>query len=156
LLNYNILQKAVSDFSGTAKFNVAGQFDWGCSSLLQFSENSQTKWGRRRQEFRFTHEIEVEVIRLEDFIKEKRIEKVNYLHVDTQGSDLNVLRGLGEKIEIVVAGRIEAATKQDILYRGQNTKEECMEFLVSKGFSITKVKKNDRFNNEINIYFSRK
>ncbi|MEY3827669.1 MAG: Paramecium bursaria Chlorella virus, partial [Cyanobacteriota bacterium] len=47
LENYVIVPKAVSDYNGTAEFNVAGNWDWGCSSLLKFSRKSQTDWPGR-------------------------------------------------------------------------------------------------------------
>ena len=34
--NYHLIQKAVGIKEGKAKFNVAAQFNWGCSSLLDF------------------------------------------------------------------------------------------------------------------------
>ena len=43
LNNFVLVEKAVSDFEGRAKFNVAGQADWGCRSLLNFSEKSKTE-----------------------------------------------------------------------------------------------------------------
>lgn len=152
--NYILVEKAVSDFVGTSQFNIAGQRDWGCSSLLEFSDKSKTKWPGRT-DFKVTETIQVEVITLEKFIKENQIPAIDFLHIDTQGSDLNVLKGLGEYINIVKQGVMEAGTEDDILYYGQNTKNECIEFLTSNGFKIDNIKSNDRFNNEINIRFSK-
>jgi FkbM family methyltransferase len=154
LRNYILIDKAVSDFNGKAKFNIAGNADWGCSSLLEFSDKSQTEW-IGRTDFKVTEEVEVDVITLKDFIIENNIEKIDWIHIDTQGSDLNVLKGLGDKIDIVMGGVMEAANKEDILYYGQNTKDECISFLNDNGFVITEVSSNDRFDNEINICFAR-
>ena len=150
--NYILTKKAVSDYNGVATFNVAGNADWGCSSLLKFSDKSQTEWPGRT-EFYVTKEIEVEVIRLDSFVKENNIDKIDYLHVDTQGSDLKVLQGLGEYLNIVSEGVIEAANKEDILYYGQCTKDECISFLENNGFIITRVESNDNQSNEVNIFF---
>lgn len=152
LENYILIEKAVSDFEGIAKFNVAGQADWGCSSLLDFSQNSKTEWPGRT-DFKVTETIEVEVIRLDNFIKENNIKEIEYLHVDTQGSDLKVLVGLGESLRIVKSGTIEAANKIEILYKGQNTKDECVVFLEKNGFKIESVLCNDGMCNEVNIRF---
>jgi FkbM family methyltransferase len=154
LRNYILIDKAVSDFTGKAKFNIAGNADWGCSSLLEFSDKSQTEW-IGRTDFKVTEEVEVDVITLRDFIIENNIEKIDWMHIDTQGSDLNVLKGLGDKIDIVMGGVMEAANKEDILYYGQNTKDECISFLNNNGFVITEISSNDRFDNEINICFAR-
>lgn len=152
--NYILTEKAVSNFTGKATFNIAGQADWGCSSLLKFSEKSQTKWPGR-VDFQVTEEIEVDVIQLKDFIEEYNIEQIDFLHVDTQGSDLNVLIGMGVHINKVISGVIEAGTEENILYDKQNTLDECTEFLTKNGFKIDAVQKNDVFNNEVNIKFSK-
>ena len=158
--NYILVKKAVSNFIGKATFNVAGQSDWGCSSLLEFSDKSVTHW-RNRTDFKVTHQIEVDVITLENFVTEMGIEEIEYLHCDTQGSDLNVLKGLGNKIGILKSGVIEAGAQKDILYKGQNTVEECVEFLEQNGFNVDKIEDNDQCSTswaacEVNIYFSRK
>jgi len=155
LKNYNVVGKAVSDFDGKATFNVAGQADWGCSSLLEFSDNSKTEWPGRT-DFSVTKQIEVDVIRLDNFIIKNNIDKIDYFHCDTQGSDLDVLYGLGEKISIIKEGAIEAATKQDILYKNQNNFIECIEFLKMNNFKIISVTSNDPQFNEANIHFKNK
>lgn len=74
LSNYHIIEKAVSDFNGTAIFNVAGNADWGCSSLLTFSDKSKTDWPGRT-DFNVTEQINVSVIRLDTFIEMNNIKK---------------------------------------------------------------------------------
>jgi FkbM family methyltransferase len=155
LSNYHVIKKAVSDYNGKANFNIAGQSDWGCSSLLEFSEKSKTEW-IGRDDFKVTEVIEVDVIRLDDFIIQNNITHIDNLHVDTQGSDLNVLLGLGDKINIVKNGKIEAATKNDILYKEQNLLKDCVDFLDSNNFEITNIWENDIYGNEVNIEFKEK
>lgn len=154
LKNYNIIEKAVSNYNGTAKFKVAGQADWGCSSLLDFSENSKIDWPGRT-DFKVTEEIDVDVITLEKFIEENNIEKIDYLHIDTQGSDLKVLEGLGKYISIVNEGVMEAAVKTDILYNGQNTLEQSVRFLIKHGFHVYHIQVSDHYCNEVNVFFRR-
>lgn len=152
--NYNIIEKAVSNYNGTATFRVAGQADWGCSSLLEFSENSKTEWPGRT-DFKVTEEIEVDVITLENFIHSNNITQIDYLHIDTQGSDLKVLEGLGKYISIVKEGVMEAAAKTDILYNGQNTQEQSIKFLGKHGFQIQHIQLSDHYCNEVNIFFKK-
>jgi len=154
LENYVIVPKAVSDYDGTAEFNVAGNWDWGCSSLLNFSNKSQTEWPGRT-DFSVTYKLNVDVIRLDTFIKENLINKIDYLHIDTQGSDLNVLKGLGEYLEIVNEGTMEAATSDDILYEGQNKLNDCIKFLLLNRFKVLDVNSNDIFCHEVNIVFKK-
>lgn len=152
LINYMLVETAVSDYNGKTIFNVAGNADWGCSSLLTLSEKAKTDWQGRTDMF-VTEQIEVSVIRLDSFIETAGISKIDYLHIDTQGSDLKVLKGLGKYLKIVREGVMEAAAKKDILYVGQNTKEESVQFLQENGFIITNIITNDVAENEVNIFF---
>ena len=152
LENYHIIPAAVSDYNGKAKFNIAGVEDWGCSSLLEFSDNTKL-WGSRN--FTVTEVIEVDVIKLSDFIKENKIEKIDFFHCDTQGSDLNVLVGLENYIYIIQEGMIEAAGKQDILYVNQNSVQECLVFLQAHNFAITEIIP-DNYGFEYNIKFKKR
>jgi FkbM family methyltransferase len=45
--NYNLIEKAISLENGKTTFNIAGQGDWGCSSLLEFSDNLEVTWAGR-------------------------------------------------------------------------------------------------------------
>ena len=49
---------------------------------------------------------------------------------------------------------MEAAAKEDILYKGQNTQQECIDFLLSNNFNIDSIQINDEYSNEVNIFFS--
>jgi FkbM family methyltransferase len=154
LENYVIVPKAVSDYNGTAEFNVAGNWDWGCSSLLQFSKKSQTDWPGRT-DFSVTYKLNVDVIRLDTFIEENLIHRIDHLHIDTQGSDLNVMKGLGGYLQIVNEGKMEAGTSDDILYEGQNKLNDCIKFLLLNGFKVVDVNSNDVFCHEVNIVFKK-
>jgi FkbM family methyltransferase len=152
--NYVIVPKAVSDYNGIAEFNVAGNWDWGCSSLLKFSKKSQTDWPGRT-DFSVTYKLNVDVIRLDTFIEENNIINIDHLHIDTQGSDLNVMKGLGQYLNIVSEGTMEAGTSDDILYEGQNKLNDCIKFLLLNGFKVVDVNSNDVFCHEVNIVFKK-
>lgn len=154
LRNFHYLPFAVGDYEGATMFNIAGQADWGCSSILEFSTYSQTEWDGRT-DFVVTSQNDVKIIKLESFIEENKIPKIDFLHVDTQGYDLKVLRGLGKYLSIVKEGVVEAAAKPDILYYGQNTLEETRNFLIQNGFNIISITNNDHLGNEVNIHFRR-
>jgi FkbM family methyltransferase len=153
--NYILTEAAVSDYNGRAMFNISGNGDWGCSSLLPLSDKANTEWGGRT-DMLVTEQIEVDVIRLDKFIQENQIAHIDYLHIDTQGSDLNVLRGMGDCLSIVKEGVLEAAAKSEILYVGQNSMESSIEFLQKNEFEIVKIVPNDSAMNEVNIYFKNK
>lgn len=154
--NYHLIPVAVSNVEGKAKFKISGQADWGCSSLCTFNDNLDKTWPGRT-DFKLTEEIEVDVITLETFINKENITEIEFLHVDVQGKDLEVLIGLGSKLNIVKAGVIEMPTSHaNKLYKDQiYTESDAIEFLGKNNFKIDRIESNDRFRNEVNIYFSR-
>lgn len=156
LQNYHIVPKAVSDWEGKTTFHIAGQADWGCSSLNHFNDNLDRTWPGRT-DFKVTDSIDVDVIRLDAFIKDTDITEIEYLHVDVQGSDLEVLLGLGDYISIVKAGVIEMPTSHERkLYKDQKyILDDAIRFLESNDFKIVRIDSNDCFNNEVNVHFTR-
>jgi len=156
LQNYHIVQKAVANWEGKTTFHISGQADWGCSSLNHFSDHLNETWPGRT-DFKVTDSIEVEVIRLDSFVKSNNITEIEYLHVDVQGSDLEVLFGLGDYISIIRAGVIEMPTSHEKkLYKDQKyIVDDAINFLHSKGFKVSRIDPNDCFNNEVNINFVR-
>lgn len=139
LKNWTLIQKAVSNFDGKTTFNVAGHYDWGCSSLYNFRNDVNITWPNDRKDFHFTEKIEVEVISLNSFLlNNPQIQYIDYLHVDTQGSDLNVLKGCSKYLNYIKRGNIEAALEAP-LYDKSPTKDECIEWLTNNGFIIDSV-----------------
>lgn len=156
LSNYKIIPKAVSDFTGTATFRISGNADWGCSSLCDFNDNLQTTWPGRT-DFKVTDQLAVDVIQLADFVEEHRITRIDYLHVDAQGKDLEVLFGLRNHIDIVQAGQIEMPSRHNTkLYKDQKyVVDDAIKFLESHGFTVRGVHSNDAQGNEMNVFFKR-
>ena len=152
LKNWFLIEKAVSNYNGKTTFNIAGHHDWGCSSLLEFKEDVDKTWyPHDPSHFKFNDSIEVDVITLESFLNKTNIPYIDYLHVDAQGSDLNVLKGLGYKINIVSKGVIEASSSAP-LYKGSPTKGECISWLENHGFTKIKIIHD---NQECDIEFER-
>lgn len=153
--NYIIMPFAVSDYNGTAIFNICKTHDRGCSSLLDVSEAGKTEWGGR-QDMLPAETLNVNVMRLDSLSILDQISSIEFFHCDAQGSDLKVLQGLGRHISKIQAGVCEAGTKPDILYKGQNTLETTRAYLESNGFEITGITTNDVQNNEVNLAFRKK
>ena len=156
LTNYHLIEAAIADLAGTVKFNVAGQADWGCSSLLAFNEGLEQTWPGRT-DFQVTEVIEVPCIRLDSVVEQHGITRIDFLHCDTQGTDLKVLASLGNQLRLVQAGEIEAATSRSVaLYRDQHTVEDVVIFFLQHSFTIERMVANDAQCNEVNINFRRR
>lgn len=153
--NYIVVPYAISDFDGEAIFNIAGQCDWGCSSIHEFEDNLEITWPGRT-DFKVTEKIKVQTQRMDTFIRNNNIQQVNYLHCDTQGNDLNVLKSFGEYIEIVESGVVEAANQNPLYKNVDNSINSITNFLEKNNFVIVNMTENDPYRNEINIEFKKK
>jgi len=150
--NIHIIPFAVDIKNSFQTFNIAGQRDWGCSSLYEFSENIEQKWPNR-PDFKKTDSYIVPTITLYDFCNLYGIESIDMLHIDAQGNDFNVLLSLKDKISIVKRGVVEASDKVDLYSGTTNRIEYIRYFLISNGFKIVKETANDVVGAEVNIEF---
>jgi FkbM family methyltransferase len=150
---YRVFETAISDFDGEADFHMVAN-DTGSASLNEFSNNLDKTWPGRT-DFVVRASKKVNVYRLDTWlpIYAPEITEIEHLHIDAQGSDLAVLRGLGEKLKMVKSGVVEVPQSEEVrLYKGQHTKEEAIQFLVRNGFKISSVVSQV---NEDNLFFER-
>lgn len=152
--NYIVVPYAVSDFNGECEFNVAGQSDWGCSSMNNFSENLNDTW-QGRSDFVVTEKIKVKVIRMDSFIEEKNIKKIDYFHCDTQGNDFRVLQSFGKHISKIKKGCLEVFMKNPLYKESTNSYKNVSDFLLKNNFKIDNLVGNDLYGNEYNLEFSK-
>ena len=159
LNNYMIHNKAISNINAIREFNIAKNHT--ASSLYEFTENIDTSWpGYKNDHFHTIKKIKVKLITLKKFLEDNNINIINYLHIDTQGNDLNVLKGLGDKKKIVKQGVLEAAISKDkSLYKNIHTLKDIKEFFSISNFNIKKIVPlkhrsiKGTLNNEVNVYF---
>ena len=161
LQNYTVIQKAICLTNGTTQFNICKY--GGASSILPFRSDEELNktWSEARQDVHYSGEsYEVKTIRLDTFIEENNLqnETIDFIHIDAQGVDLDVLRSLGKYISNVKAGVVE--TVKDVkksIYIGQdeNTYDKVETFLKENGFNISNVVGNDITCCEYNVFFSK-
>lgn len=157
ITNYKINNLAVSDTNGYLNFNITKNPT--VSSLNKFSTNIDKSWpGYSEPHCTVIKKIKVKSITLENYCIDNKINAVNYLHIDAQGSDLKVLKGLKKKIQIVKSGVLEASiNKKNSLYQKNHTIKEVKFFLNKNNLKILKivdVAKNIK--NEKNVFFQSK
>ena len=154
--NYILIPKAVTNHNGKAQFNVSGveSDGWGCSSLYEFNDNLNTTWPGRHG-FVITDVIEVECISMKSFIEENNIQRIDWLHCDTQGNDLVVLESFEEHIDKLIEGEIEVFAQNPLYKNINNSKENAIKFLEKNNFKILDIRSNYCHENEWNIRFKR-
>lgn len=156
LRNYAVVEKAVSDFTGTAKLHVSGVEKWHSSSLKTFNENLKETWPEKKDAV-VTKEIDVEVTTLKDFIEEHKVEKIDYIHSEAQGCNLEILLGLGDKISLVTQGDMKMPVRHSSkLYKDEKyIAGDAVNYLLDHGFRISKIEHSDPSKNEVTIFYFR-
>lgn len=150
--NFNLIPAAVDIENSWKWFNIAGNRDWGCSSLYDFNPNIQELWPKR-PDFVVTDRCKVLTMRLDTFMDTYKIKSVDYLWIDAQGNDFLVLQSLGKRISDIKEGKCEAALTVDLYTNSENKVEVIQPWLEKRGFvcEITP----DKRHKEADIHFKR-
>lgn len=154
--NYHIIDKAVADYNGKSTFFISGVGDWGCSSLNTYNDNLDKTWPGRTG-FEVTDQVQVDVIRLDDFIVEKNIREIEFFKCSAQGKDMDILLGMGAHLMRIKQGQILMPINHDTkLYKDSKyISRDAIRLLQRRGFRVDKTLYNDNHHNEEHILFSR-
>lgn len=134
-------QIAVSDENGFKKFNCHDHYCY--SSFLDIDEEGGLAKKCNEEDFGFDNVlsvIEVQTKRLDTFMQENSIEHIDFIKIDTQGNDLNVIKSLGEMIKKVDI--IEAEVQIAALYKNSHSREEIVNFMQENNFDLISEKEN--------------
>ena len=84
-------------------------------------------------DIKFREKIDVPVKRLDDWMHDHSVPAPKFIHMDVQGAELLVLRGLGSEINQVEAIWLEVERKE--LYENQALESDVMQFFVGLGWT---------------------
>lgn len=121
----------------TAKFYCAN--DVSSCSLLPFNASGITRWlyPPGKIHFKTTDVIDVPVVRMDNFLNERRIEHVAFVRIETQGTALDVLKSFGKRLQFVMEFCIKVHTDNAAaIYEGQTRKDDLVAFMAKNGFSV--------------------
>lgn len=125
---FAVFNYAIGTDEGVKKFNI-GHND-ATSSLKNFAEGYI--------HHTYSHAVDVNVIRLDTFCKENGITHIEHIKVDAQGSDLDVLKSMGEYLNVTHSIMVEAFINNDeYVYEGEVKEDEVMQLLTPLGFVLT-------------------
>ncbi|NNE32932.1 MAG: FkbM family methyltransferase [Winogradskyella sp.] len=140
--NIELISCAVSNLNGFSQFyvssghpdNESNLLDWDfgnkSSSLLLPNSNNNPKW------LEFKEKISVETITLKKVIEEREISQIDFIHMDVQGAELDVLKGADKYLKQVKAIWLEVSNIE--LYKGQPLILDVENYMTSKGFTLIK------------------
>lgn len=96
--NIFINNVGLSDENGTMEVHLSQHSDVTTAHKLK---------GVNQHEDYYLKTEKCEVIKAEDYIIQNNIEGIDFLKIDTEGNDFNVLQGFGEKIKLIKAVQFE-------------------------------------------------
>ncbi|GIG27668.1 FkbM family methyltransferase [Cellulomonas marina] len=159
LTNVVVEQVALASAPGDdVVLHVAEQGDWGISSLLELDAGriAADEYWAGRPDLRYTSEVRVRVERLETVLERHGVGVVDFVKIDVQGLDLDVLASAGARVADLRAGMLEVPTVPDRgVYAGEaQDLGRAHRVLDELGLRVAAVKANDEAMNEVNVYFT--
>jgi FkbM family methyltransferase len=149
--NYIVLPCAVTLTNGVVPFYVNAYE--ASSSVLPLSRRGVSQWigGDKLHQVK---RVLVPSIRLDTFMEQVRIEKVDYLKVDAQGLDLQVVQSAGRLIDRIQKATLEVTTVSHCVYEGQPQASVVVAWMERHGFEIES-RRRQSHGQEENITFVR-
>jgi len=108
-------------FSSFLEFNKDGKFYDFCEQNVESFDTLKER-------------ITVQTMRLDTFMDKYKIDHIDYLKIDTQGTDLNVVQSLGNKLGNVDTIQLEVQLQE--LYKNSFTKDEVVKYMNDNNFKL--------------------
>lgn len=127
LYGFNSFSYAISDKNEKIQFNAIDlekNLNSGISSIRLHNYNNKNEY----------LQIEVESMRMDKFIIENQITTIDFLKIDVEGSNFEVLKGFGDQLRIVKSVQIEAENIE--VWEGQYLFEDISKLLISYDFEL--------------------
>jgi FkbM family methyltransferase len=135
--NLKVINCAISDADGEQTFYVNEPHY--TSSLKKFNDEVKNKWVNP---LGYGNEIIVKTMKLSSLIEHLSLENetISFIKIDTQGSDLDVIKSAEKYLSQIVEIKCEAfiTDKQNDLYVDEAKSVEIIEFMNQNNFELTK------------------
>jgi FkbM family methyltransferase len=136
--NVHIFPVALSNYVGWSIFYVSQAND-GASSLYRDNFKEAVKsiphifYGIQEDHYK-DYPIEVPVTTIDTWGKENQVSHIDYMWLDAEGAELNILKGAGEYLKNVRVISIEVNFKEFRVHMAQF--EDVYDFLIEQGFEL--------------------
>jgi FkbM family methyltransferase len=135
--NLKVINCAISDVDGEQIFYVNEPHY--TSSLKKFNDEVKNKWVNP---LGYGNEIIVKTMKLSSLIEHLSLENetISFIKIDTQGSDLDVIKSAEKYLSQIVEIKCEAfiTDKQNDLYDNEAKSVDIIEFMNQNNFELTK------------------
>jgi len=115
------------------------------SSFLHLDPHSENRF----RAIGIESEERVQVTTVDEFVRENRIERVDLLKIDTQGSDLDVLLGASISLSTGTVKVVMCELNFVRMYEGQGRPDEIITYLNKHGFFVVDYYEKERQNNTL-------
>ena len=103
------------------------------SSLLKINK----KLINRNKKIKISKTLKIHCYSIDHLIKFKKFDIPNFISIDTEGSELNILKGTKQNLNQIIGVRCESSLQKN--YQGGSTFNEINLFLERYGFSLIRV-----------------
>jgi len=108
------------------------------SSLSPFNPDGLAEW-KDTKGLEIVEERIVPAMRLERILGVLPVERVEFLKIDAQGHDLDVVKSAGDLIHKIDKIKLEVAVTSAQLYEGAATKDDVISYMTDHGFKLLEV-----------------
>ena len=155
LENVSLFPIALSDENGSTKFYTSSghpneeqkDLDWDfgnkSSSLLAPQLKNMPEW------LKFNEVIEVQTMTLDFFVKDNKIDSIDFIHMDVQGAELKDLEGAKENIKRIKTIWLEVSNVE--LYKNQPLRNEIEVFMKNNHFQLIKSEFSGEFGDQFYV-----
>lgn len=127
--NYAMAQKNLNDFENITLVNK-GLWDSNNQLQIQYGEESSDDGFLHPDKGEKKDSVKVEAVRLDEYLSKRGVDEVDFLKVEAEGAEPEVLKGIGDlQIDNIVVG---ATAERD----GNAVGKEVLEILQSKGYKL--------------------
>jgi len=121
---------ALGNSEGIATFHVSENSE--LSSLLELDRRKGNPFAATELQT----QLSVEVTRLDSWLRKRSLEKIDILKIDTQGFDLEVLRGASAAFDARIIEMALIEVNLVSFYNGQGTFGDIVQFMKSKQYGL--------------------
>jgi FkbM family methyltransferase len=124
---------AISNQKGESTLYVTKGVD--CSSLYPPNESYLNRFAAFNEHLKLDFTVDIETTTIDDFCRQENVQEIDFLYLDIQGAELNVIQGATELLKRSILG-IQLEVEFSPLYQNQPLFSDVDSYLRTQGFAL--------------------